>query len=137
LTRKEFISQAGKSAALLLVPACISGLSACKKKNKVEHQKVDFTLDVSSGPLATKGGSLVHEDVIVARALSGAFLAVSAACTHQQTTINFVSSSTSFLCPNHGSKFNSNGEVTQGPASKNLTSYGVELSGSTLRVFEA
>lgn len=136
MTRKEFISQVGKSAVVLLAPACLTGLSSCKKKNKNEPKKVDFTLDVSSGPLASNGGSLVHEDVIVARALSGAFLAVSAACTHQGTTINFVSSSTSFLCPNHGSKYNSNGEVTQGPASKNLTSYGVELNGNSLRVFE-
>ena len=136
MTRKEFISQAGKSAALLLVPACISGLNACKKKNKEPEDKVDFTLDVSSGPLATNGGSLVHEGVIVARTSSGGFLAVEAACTHQGTTVNYVSSSNSFLCPNHGSKFNNNGEVTQGPAAKNLKSYGAELSGNSLHIFE-
>jgi cytochrome b6-f complex iron-sulfur subunit len=138
MTRKEFIAQVGQSAALLLVPGCITGLSSCKKKKKKEEEeaKKDFTLDVSSGPLATNGGSLVHEGVIVARTLSGGFIAVDAACTHQGTTINYVSSSNSFSCPNHGSKFNSGGGVTQGPASTNLKAYSTSLSGNSLRVFE-
>jgi cytochrome b6-f complex iron-sulfur subunit len=139
MTRKEFIEQVGKSAAVLLLPVCISGLSACKKKNekKEEASKKDFTLDVSSGPLASNGGALVHDGVIVARTLSGNFIAVDAACTHQGTTINYVSSSNSFLCPNHGSKFDSGGNVTQGPATTSLRSYNTTLSGNSLRVFEA
>ena len=135
MTRKEFIQQVGTSAALLLIPACIGGLSSCKKKKKTEERKIDFTLDISTGALSVNGGSLVNDGVIVARTLSGGFIAVDVACTHQSTNINYVSASNSFTCPNHGAKFDSGGNVTQGPATKALRSYNTTLSGSSLRVF--
>lgn len=140
MTRKEFLSQVGSGAALLLVPACIMGLEACKKKNNSKEESeqktgIDFTIDVSSGNLATNGGSLIQSGIIVARTLSGGFIAVDAACTHAGTSIQYVSASNSFSCPNHGAKFDSGGNVTQGPASTALKSYQTSLSGSSLRVF--
>ncbi len=134
MTRKEFISQVGISAAILLVPSCITGLSGCKKKS-TSPRVVDFTLNISSGALATNGGALVNDGVIVARTTTGNFIAVDAACTHQSTTVNYVPSNNSFHCPNHGSNFDSNGNVTTGPATVSLTSYKTSLSGSSLRVF--
>lgn len=136
MTRKEFLSQVGTTAALLLAPVCISGLSSCKKsKDEPAAKNVDFTLDISSGPLASNGGALVHEGVIVARSTISGFIAVDAECTHQGTTINYVSSSNSFNCPNHGAKFDANGNVTNGPATRSLNSYHCTVSGTTLRVF--
>jgi cytochrome b6-f complex iron-sulfur subunit len=136
MTRKEFISQVGAGAAIILLPACLTtGLSSCKKKKKEEDEKVDFTLDISSGPLAVNGGSLVHEGVIVARTNDGAFVAISAACSHQGTTINYAASTNSFVCPNHGAKFDAAGNVILGPASKALKSYTTHHSGNSLRVY--
>ncbi len=134
MTRKEFLAQVGSGAALLLVPACIIGLESCKK-NTTKTVTVDFTLDVSSGALATNGGYLVSNSVIVARTNSGTFIAVDAACTHEGTNIKYTAPSNSFICPNHGAKFDANGNVTQGPASKSLTSYQTSLSGTSLHVF--
>lgn len=137
MTRKDFISQVGKSAAILLVPSCITGISSCKKKSKNSRKVVDFTLDVSSGPLAANGGALVNDGVIVARTMGGSFIAVESACTHASTTVNYVASSNSFHCPNHGSNFDANGNVTTGPATRGLEDYQTSLSGSSLRVFSA
>lgn len=135
MTRKEFISQVGTGAAIVLLPACLTtGLSSCKKKKK-EEDNVDFTLDISSGPLAVNGGSLVQDGVIVARTNGGTFVAIAAACSHQGTTINYVASTNSFACPNHGAKFDSSGNVTQGPASQTLKAYTTHHSGNSLRVF--
>ena len=137
MTRKEFISQVGSGATLLLVPACILGLEACKKKNKKTEEPagVDFTVDVSSGPLSTNGGSFIQNGIIIARTTSGNFIAIDSVCTHAGTTINYVVTSNSFSCPNHGAKFDSQGHVTLGPASTDLKSYQTSLSGSSLRVF--
>jgi cytochrome b6-f complex iron-sulfur subunit len=135
MTRKEFLEQAGAGAALLLMPACIGGFGGCKKKDTKKSATVDFTLDVSSGPLAANGGSLVQNGVIVARTNSGTFIAVASACTHEGTTVQFVNSTTSFSCPNHGAKFDSSGNVTQGPAASPLKQYNTTLSGTSLRVF--
>ncbi len=134
MTRKDFISQVGKSAALLLVPSCITGLSSCKKKS-TSPKTIDFTLDISTGPLSANGGALINDGVIVARTTTGVFIAVDAACTHQDTNINYVPSSNSFHCPNHGSNFDANGNVTQGPATKSLRDFKTSLSGSSLHVF--
>ncbi len=138
MTRKEFISQVGTGAAILLLPACLTtGLSSCKKKKKdaIEPRSIDFTLDISSGPLATNGGALVNDGVIVARTMDGSFIAIASACTHQGTTINYVSSTNSFLCPNHGARYDANGNVLQGPATKGLEDYKTSLNGNSLRVF--
>lgn len=134
MNRKEFISQVGAGTALLLIPACIGGLAGCTKDN-LAPTSVDFTLDVSSGPLASNGGSLVQSGVIVARTNSGSYIAVSAACTHQGTQVNYAAGNNNFVCPNHGAKFDSSGSVTHGPANKNLTKYNTTLTGSSLRVF--
>ena len=141
MDRKEFIQQVGSGAVTALLIACGVG---CKKKTTTPTPdptvpaaptNVDFTIDVSTGPLATNGGSLYQNGIIVARTNAGAFLAVSQACTHQGTTINFAPFTSSFLCPNHGAKYSSTGVVTLGPASTNLTKYNTTLNGSSLRVF--
>ena len=139
MTRKEFFHKAGFGAALVLLPGCIGGLaSSCSKENdggSPAPTNVDFTLDVSSGQLATNGGFLVSNGIVVARTNTGSFLAVSASCTHEGTNVNYNAGNNDFVCPNHGAKFSSTGAVTQGPASSNLKSYNTTLTGTTLRVF--
>jgi len=46
------------------------------------------------------------------------FFALSRACTHQGTPVEL--SGSGFVCPNHGSEFDSDGHVTLGPADRNL-----------------
>lgn len=136
MDRKDFFSQVGLGAAALLVPACIGGIAGCKKESSTNPPtSVDFNLDVSTGSLATNGGFLVQNGILVARTLTGSFIAVSAACTHEGTTINYTAATNNFTCPNHGAQYTSSGVVTRGPATKNLTQYNTSLSGNTLRVY--
>ncbi|MEL1241296.1 QcrA and Rieske domain-containing protein [Flavobacterium flavipallidum] len=139
MNRKEFFARVGFGAASLLVPACISGLAiSCSSEDGSVPSAptgVDFTLDISSGALATDKGYLVKNGIIIARENSTTFLAVSAACTHEGTTVNYVGSSNTFHCPNHGSNFSSTGTRIDGPASTNLKQYNVSLTGNTLRVY--
>ena len=137
MDRQEFLSQVGFGAAAILVPACIWGLVSCSSDDvgPSAPANVDFTLDVSSGPLSENGGFIVNNGVVIARTNSGTFLAVSAYCTHQGTVVNYDSSDNNFVCPNHGSEFDSRGGVTKGPATMNLTKYNTSLSGTSLRVY--
>ena len=77
------------------------------------------TVKVSTLPeLATVGVlAYVPPDgrVAVKRTGPATFLALSTTCTHEGTHLDIVNSSTSFECPNHGSRFDSNGNVTRGP----------------------
>lgn len=142
MNRKEFFARVGFGAAAVLVPACIAGLAtSCSSEGTSGRGTggaptgVNFTVDVSSGSLATNGGYMVSQGIIIARTLVGDFIAVSAACTHQGTSVNYHASGNNFVCPNHGAQFNSTGTVTQGPASSNLTQYKTSLSGNTLRIY--
>lgn len=126
MTRKDFFSKVGFGAAVVLISACIGGLaSSCEKDGTptIAPTNVVFTLDTSSGTLASNGGFLVHSGIVVARTNSGGFLAVSASCTHQGTNVNYSARDNKFICPNHGAQFNSTGIVIQGPASSNLHQY--------------
>ncbi|MDN3677117.1 Rieske (2Fe-2S) protein [Flavobacterium paronense] len=138
MTRKDFFTRVGFGAATLLIPACIGGLaSSCESEDSpsAAPTNVDFTLDTATGSLAANGGFLVHSGIVVARTNSGAFLAVSASCTHEGTNVNYNASGNEFICPNHGAQFSSTGVVTQGPASTNLHQYNTSLDGTLLRVF--
>jgi cytochrome b6-f complex iron-sulfur subunit len=139
MDRKNFLSQVGVGAAAFLAPICLGGIAGCGKSSNDSTpsapSNVDFTLDVSSGALASNGGFLVSQGILVARTNAGAFLAVSAACTHEGTTVNYNAANNNFVCPNHGAKFSSSGMVTLGPATTNLKSYNISLTNSTLRIY--
>jgi cytochrome b6-f complex iron-sulfur subunit len=139
MDRKDFLSQVGVGAAAFLAPICLGGIAGCGKSSNDSTpsapSNVDFTLDVSSGALASNGGFLVSQGILVARTNAGAFLAVSAACTHEGTTVNYNAANNNFVCPNHGAKFSSSGMVTLGPATTNLKSYNTSLTNSTLRIY--
>jgi cytochrome b6-f complex iron-sulfur subunit len=139
MDRKNFLSQVGVGAAAFLAPICLGGIAGCGKSSNDSTpsapSNVDFTLDVSSGALASNGGFLVSQGILVARTNAGAFLAVSAACTHEGTTVNYNAANNNFVCPNHGAKFSSSGMVTLGPATTNLKSYNTSLTNSTLRIY--
>ena len=129
ISRKEFIEQVGVGAAVLFVAACAG---SCKKTSTAT---VNFTVDVSTGALATNGGSLVQSGVIVARNTSGTFIEVSDTCTHAGGQLGYNSSSNIFQCPVHGATFSASGAVTNGPATTNLQKFNTSLSGNSLRVY--
>jgi cytochrome b6-f complex iron-sulfur subunit len=142
MNRKEFLAQVGIGASALFIPACIGGLAGCSSNSVTGSASVptaptniDFTLEVSSGELSVNGGFTVNKGVIVARTNSGTFVAVSAACTHEGTTLQYFSSINNFRCSTHGSMFNTSGLVTMGPATMPLMEYNTLLTGTSLRVF--
>jgi len=135
MDRKEFLAALGVGAVAVVCSSCLTG---CKTQDQgpTGPSNVDFTLDLTNpaySGLATVGGSAVVSGVIVAHTPSG-YVALSAACTHQGTTINYDKNSNNFPCPAHGSIFSTSGSVLRGPASRALTTYSVTVNGNSLRV---
>ena len=91
----------------------------------------------STSPLAAQGGmALVTSgagNFLVARTSTTTFLAVTAQCTHEACV---VSSSTgqSYVCPCHGSEFDTSGRVIVGPASVPLRQFSAQFSGNVLTI---
>ncbi|HEX3344396.1 MAG TPA: Rieske (2Fe-2S) protein [Polyangiaceae bacterium] len=58
--------------------------------------------------------------IVVAQPSAGQYVAFSAGCPHQCCTVAYNKSRTEFMCPCHGSTFNTSGQVTGGPAPSGL-----------------
>ena len=78
-----------------------------------------LTLKVSAVPALATVGVLAfvpsESRVAVKRTGATTFLALSTTCTHEGTRLDIVNNALSFECPNHGSRFDSDGNVTRGP----------------------
>jgi len=68
-----------------------------------------------------------EHNVYIVRNKEGLFTAMSAVCTHLGCVTNWKSEQGIITCPCHGSKFNKNGEVTNGPAPKPLPKFAMTL----------
>lgn len=64
---------------------------------------------------------------------AGQFTAYDAICPHQGCPVKFVSASTGFACPCHGSRFSSTGKLEQGPATRGLQSVNVQVVDGVVR----
>jgi len=137
MERRKFISEIGLSVAGI----CAVCLGACSKSNApgsgIGPASVNFSVDLNSS-LLNVGNSIVQSGVIVVRLAAGntasSFTAVQVSCTHEGSAINYNTAQGIFICPNHGSRFSTNGTVILGPASSNLRQYNISVVGNSLNV---
>lgn len=143
MERKIFFSTLGISAGMLFLAPVMSSCSKDMDDDTTTpggstSGKVDFTLDLSSSAysvLNSNGGSVIKDNIIIARTTSGIYVALSSICTHQGSTIVYEGSANRFHCPNHGSNFTTDGIVPNGPATGSLKKYNTQLTGTSLRVY--
>jgi Rieske Fe-S protein len=99
------------------------------------------TTTSSSAPAASKviaktsqvplGSGVIIDDVVVTQPSKGVFTGLSAICTHQGCTVNKVVDGT-IDCPCHGSKFNLDGSVANGPAMQPLPARSISVQGDSI-----
>lgn len=77
------------------------------------------------------GSGIIVEDTVLTQPSSGEFKGFSNICTHTGCTLNSVTGAT-INCPCHGSKFNLDGTVAQGPAAKPLESKPIVVQGESI-----
>ncbi len=139
MERKQFFSTLGVSAGMLFLAPVISSCSKSMTDSTGGNSgTVDFTLDLTQPAYATlnnNGGSVIKDNIIIARTVSGAFVALSSICTHQGGTIGYDITANRFHCPNHGSNFATDGSVINGPALTALLKYNTQLTGNSLRIY--
>lgn len=150
----------GMSSAALMAFYCMgTGLTACSKGSSdgtpggtvvtpaagvtgnanASAGAVSFTVDLTNSnysKLKTTGQYAIIGSLIVAKVKSGSIVALSKACTHEGTEVQYRATQDDMYCSNHGSEFSTTGAVEVGPATKALTQYKTSLStdGNTLTV---
>jgi cytochrome b6-f complex iron-sulfur subunit len=159
LKRGEFLRSLGLSTSALMAFYCMgTTLTSCSTKDDdpapmtppapggsaavtgtTTGGSINFNVDLTSNDykkLKTIGEFVIIGDTIVIATGSDKFVALSKACTHQGTTVNYRSASSDIFCPNHGSVFKTDGSVQKGPAASPLTVFKTTLStnGNSLNV---
>jgi len=77
------------------------------------------------------GSGVIVGEVVVTQAAAGDFKGFSSTCTHAGCALNEVVDGT-INCPCHGSKFNLDGSVAQGPATEPLEPKAVTVQGDSI-----
>lgn len=97
---------------------------------KVRRKKTLLTVAKADLP---PDGALVYRESRVAVLRRGeSVYALNLVCTHLGCTVNVTP--TGLVCPCHGSSFDRDGNVLEGPADRPLERYQVELEGEQYRV---
>ena len=149
-TRREFCTQACQAASLLalgsVLPGCCSGSPTSSDGGNASqlptlsateaNGAVSLTVDASSPLSAVGSAALVRTQVrslLVAHTAQDAFSALTAICTHQMCTITGFTSDT-YVCPCHGSRYDTSGHVLSGPAPSNLQQFATQFANGVLTV---
>lgn len=77
------------------------------------------------------GSGTIVDDVVLTQPSQGDFRAFSTACTHAGCAVSTIADGT-IDCPCHGSKFNLDGTVANGPATRPLEAKTITVQGDSL-----
>lgn len=132
VSRRRFVAGA---SAVVGAAALGTALSACGDSDTPEAT-VSVPSDAPTGTLAaTKdvpvGGGVITAGVVVTQPTAGAYQAFTATCTHAGCTLSKVAGK-AIECPCHGSRFQLDGTVAQGPAEKPLKKVPIRVDGTNI-----
>jgi cytochrome b6-f complex iron-sulfur subunit len=145
--RRDFCSTVSRALSLAAVGAAFSvcgGNPAGPSSSAPALPTINATaaggavrLTIDSSPLAAVGGAaLVQASAaryLVVRISQESFNAMTAVCTHEGCTVSGYEDQT-FVCPCHGSRYNTNGGVVRGPAPAALRQFSTRLEGDVLTI---
>jgi Rieske Fe-S protein len=131
MERRKFI-QSSCNACLLMAtgfilptlftgcgPAAYQVLHAEVKDDRIEVPAASF----AKGPLLVVRPKGWYYSIAMRKKEDNTYSALLLKCTHQDNQLT--ASGDGYSCSLHGSAFNRNGQVTKGPAERNLTAYPV------------
>lgn len=138
-SRRNILRTVAALGAVSLVPGA---LVACSTEDESSTEQTTAgggdagAASIAASEVAVGTAVLVRTNsgpVLVAQPTDGEFVAYSAECTHQGTTVS-AGELPVVTCPNHGSRFDltNGGEVVEGPATQPLPSVPVTQEGDTL-----
>lgn len=117
VTRRDFIATVGKGATIGGLGLAAIGLLRAAVPSVLPDPSKQFKAGVPADFPKGVARNMDEENVMIFRDEGGLF-AISKVCTHLGCIVEFKGDR--FTCPCHGSGFDKNGKVTQGPAPKPL-----------------
>jgi len=133
LSRREFlIGCAGCALAM--------NAGGCAAVNPVPLLEMDPQGLVRFNGLLQKPGDQIKvrvadsPDLVLVWTTGKGFGAASITCTHRGSEVHFNAIEGTLDCPSHGSRFDQNGKVVQGPAKQPLASWQADVRDGVLRL---
>jgi Rieske Fe-S protein len=134
-------------AGLSLVTAVVAACSTYGKKEEAASESATTTAapapSASGGSAAPAGkviaktadvpvgSGVIVDEVVVTQPTAGVFKGFSSTCTHKGCTVDKIADGT-IDCPCHGSKYNLDGTVANGPAQKPLPAENITVQGDSI-----
>ncbi len=143
LSRRAFFVSSGTLlfgtlTVLPLVTSCSNDSNPTAPKNSSSGGTFEINLDETANQILNNAGAALKFNVpgktlpvIVMRISSTEVRALSSQCTHQGCEVGLPANDR-ITCPCHGSQYNLNGGVIQGPAPAPLTSFPAKLEGNKI-----
>lgn len=137
LSRPRFLAGLGVGGAVAALAAC----SSYSQPSTAEPSAAEPAPDTGGSAAAPAvlastaevpvGSGIIVDDVVLTQPVAGEYKGFSNVCTHTGCRINAVADGT-INCPCHGSKFNLDGTVAQGPAARPLDSKPIVVEGDSI-----
>ena len=153
MRRREFLNWVGLGGLVGSLPVAIAACRTADTASTPSQTSTTDEVEVDSTPRADgfaavgtvaeldESGFISDSDflgtqVVVIRdpANESALLAVDSLCTHQGCGVDWDADAGAFACPCHGSKFNADGSVSQGPATSPLSTYEAKIEADLVLV---
>jgi Rieske Fe-S protein len=138
IPRQKIIAGAGLAVAATALAACSSGGGTqVETGESTTTEGTSAPAPAPAGNIIAKtsdvpvGSGVIVDDTVVTQPSAGVFKGFSATCTHKGCTVAEVLNGT-INCPCHGSKFNLDGSVAHGPATRPLDSKAVTVEGDSI-----
>jgi cytochrome b6-f complex iron-sulfur subunit len=147
-TRRQFCVHACQAASVAAVGSILNGCGdsnpagpsdgstpqLATASSTVASNQVSLTVD-SASPLASVGSAALVQNslgaFLVAHTGQDSFTALTAICTHEQCTVTGFDNQR-YVCPCHGSQYDTSGRVVNGPAPTALRVFPTQFSNSVL-----
>lgn len=137
------VLRAGVAGAGVVAAAGVCSGCALFNKNDldlVSEERADaLTVPLSRFPQLEEPNGFVNVEandgddrIVILRTSAGEVVALSMVCTHWSCDIDWEKDEQAFVCPCHGSRFDTAGAVTEGPAEEPLRRYPVTEDAGTL-----
>jgi len=131
--RKQFLVGMGFSLGAAILTACTT---YGKKPEAPQATTAPPAGDAPADTIAKTsdvpvGSGVIVGEIVITQPSAGEFKGFSAICTHAGCTVAEVAGGT-INCPCHGSKFNLDGSVANGPATRPLAPETVTVQGGSI-----
>ena len=138
MDRRNFLRTACQACAVIAFAPAATTLESCSSSKVLSLASRDGVLEIPLSALDASGRTTVKakglgEKLLVVRRDNGTYTALVLNCPHKNGPVSFTAGE-GLKCGWHGSRFDLEGKVQNGPAKQDLERYPVTLEGDQLRV---